>query len=462
VRAAIKLAYGLLAGLLLAVSAAGTADAQFFSDSVFKRQAAPAARPGFPAPPPPRGGGARFAQPPGAVRGQPQPARPQQAAVQPQQQPQRRCFFCSLFGGGSDKPSGWPFNAAPPVEVQKPKPAAPARPVRVKPAVEVTTFVTVLGDSIADHLGVGLAEAFEDRPEVGVRRRIRAASGLVRNEDYDWAKVAAEVATSEKLTYVVIELGSKDLVPFKEGDVEIAPLTEEWKRRYIERLDAVLAPFRDKKVKVFLVGLPPVKNEALSGDLVALNGILKERAQLAGATYVDVWEAFLDENNAYTQTGPDLEGQVVRLRLNDGVHFTRAGARKLAYYVEREIRRDLEGKGADPLILPGVASNEIGKVRPDAGPLIVLTAPVKAANGELAGATPAAAAPEEIARVLVRGEPLEPLPGRMDDLAWRPAPPAPEVPVAAPPAEAAPAPGAALVPTPLTPPAISAGASSRP
>ena len=37
--------------------------------------------------------------------------------------------------------------------------------------------------------------------------------------------------------------------------------------------------------------------------------------------------------------GPDFEGQIRRLRAGDGVHFTRAGARKLAHYVEREIRR---------------------------------------------------------------------------------------------------------------------------
>lgn len=455
-RARQNLAWGVLAVLALSAFGAEIAQAQFFNDSVFSRrqQQAPQARPGFPAPPAPRGGFAapRTApQPPGALRPQ-QQGRPQQAAVQPAPQ-QRRCFFCNIFGGGSDKPSGWPFSSSAPVEVEKPKAPAPARPVRVRPAVEVTTVVSVLGDNIADHLAVGLGEAFEDRPEIGVRRRIRAAAGLVRNEDFDyWTKAAAEVAATDKLNYVVIELGSKDLVPFKDGDIEIAPQTEEWKRRYAERVDAVLAPFRDKKVKVFWVGLPPVKNEALSADLVAINGILKERAQAAGATYIDVWEAFLDDNNAYTQTGPDLEGQVVRLRLNDGVAFTRAGSRKLAHYVEREIRRDLEGKGSDPLIIPGVAANEIGKVRPDAGPLIVLTAPVKAPNGELAGATPAPAAPEEIARVLVRGEPLEPLPGRMDDANWR------RPVVEAPPAPASVGPGAAAV----QPAGISAAASSRP
>jgi len=37
--------------------------------------------------------------------------------------------------------------------------------------------------------------------------------------------------------------------------------------------------------------------------------------------------------------GPDFEGQIRRLRTADGVHFTKAGAVKLASYVDHELRR---------------------------------------------------------------------------------------------------------------------------
>ena len=56
---------------------------------------------------------------------------------------------------------------------------------------------------------------------------------------------------------------------------------------------------------------------------------------------MDVWDGFVDEGGRYAQQGPDFEGQTRRLRSGDGVHFTQAGARKLAHYVEREIRRVL-------------------------------------------------------------------------------------------------------------------------
>ena len=60
-----------------------------------------------------------------------------------------------------------------------------------------------------------------------------------------------------------------------------------------------------------------------------------------------VWDGFVDESGRFNLQGPDFEGQIRRLRASDGVHFTKAGARKLAHYVEREIRRVIgPGRGA--------------------------------------------------------------------------------------------------------------------
>ena len=63
-----------------------------------------------------------------------------------------------------------------------------------------------------------------------------------------------------------------------------------------------------------------------------------------GGTYVDIWPGFVDDENRYTATGPDVDGQSARLRANDGVLFTRAGARKAAHFADTEIKRLLDAK----------------------------------------------------------------------------------------------------------------------
>jgi uncharacterized protein len=59
-----------------------------------------------------------------------------------------------------------------------------------------------------------------------------------------------------------------------------------------------------------------------------------------------VWDGFVDEDGRFALSGPDFEGQIRRRRAGDGVHFTQAGARKLAHFVEREIDRWLSARAA--------------------------------------------------------------------------------------------------------------------
>ena len=108
---------------------------------------------------------------------------------------------------------------------------------------------------------------------------------------------------------------------------------------------------RAPNVPVFWVGLPPQRDARQSAAAVYLNELYRTRAERAGIIYVDIWDGFVDEAGRYVLQGPDFEGQIRRLRSGDGVYFTRAGARKLAHYVEREILRSLVARQT-PVALP--------------------------------------------------------------------------------------------------------------
>jgi uncharacterized protein len=121
--------------------------------------------------------------------------------------------------------------------------------------------------------------------------------------------------------------------------------------------------------------------------------------------------------------GPDFEGQTRRLRAGDGVHFTRAGARKLAHYVEREIRRVMLARTTPvatpiPQDEPETRRPSGPAARPIAGPVVPLTAAATAPEGLLGGSPVRASAETVATKVLVRGEPIVAPPGRADDFVW--------------------------------------------
>jgi hypothetical protein len=202
--------------------------------------------------------------------------------------------------------------------------------------------------------------------------------------------------------------------------------SDEWAVAYNKRIDATIAALKSAGLPVFWVGLPSIRGPKSTSDVQYLNDLYRARAEKAGISYIDVWDGFVDDSGRFTAQGPDFEGQIRRLRAGDGVHFTKAGARKLAHYLEREIRRVL-APGSEPVALPSsepqapaTAARPSGPAaRPLAGPVVPLTASVTSAQ-ELIGPrdTGDTSASKSVTRVLVNGEAVLPPAGRSDDFRW--------------------------------------------
>jgi uncharacterized protein len=83
-----------------------------------------------------------------------------------------------------------------------------------------TTTVVIVGDSLADWLGYGLDELYADQPEIGVERKIRATSGLVRydakNETLDWPAAIKDALANEKPDAIVVMVGLNDRVSLRD------------------------------------------------------------------------------------------------------------------------------------------------------------------------------------------------------------------------------------------------------
>jgi hypothetical protein len=178
---------------------------------------------------------------------------------------------------------------------------------------------------------------------------------------------------------------------------------------------------KGKGVPVFWVGLPPARN-IRAADLGLLNGIYREHAQKAGIDYIDVWDAFLDEDGDFAMRGPDVHGQQRRLRAADGLHFTEAGARKLALFVEREINRAILHVSAPAVEAAAPASKpaaEKPQERPVAGPVMPLTISPQDAQELLGAPMDALAAPGYASgRTGIGTAAPSSVRGRADDFGW--------------------------------------------
>jgi hypothetical protein len=285
-------------------------------------------------------------------------------------------------------------------------------------------YVIVIGDTMAEQLAQGLAETFfPERPEIAVIKKVRALSGLVRSDYYNWLTEAGNIVAKERVSAFVVMLGVNDRQVLRDetGPHEIR--SDRWRDLYAKRVDDFLARLKEKGTPVYVAGLPPTSAQRLTADMQYINEILRERAARAGVRYIDVWEGFVDEQGQFSASGAAMDGQMRRLRAGDGIHFTRAGSRKLAHYVERDLLRLFDSRVRSPYLPYGVdVSPQTSGVKPVAGPVIPLNVPLGQTR-VLEGETPKTNTPPNFIDVstkktLVEGVPPPPVNGRADDFRW--------------------------------------------
>ncbi|QAU45005.1 SGNH/GDSL hydrolase family protein [Bradyrhizobium guangzhouense] len=80
--------------------------------------------------------------------------------------------------------------------------------------------VLVIGDAMADWLAYGLEDAYTEQPDMGVIRKHRTTSGLIRyqpkGEPSDWAAAAKGILETEKPDVIVVMLGLNDRISIRE------------------------------------------------------------------------------------------------------------------------------------------------------------------------------------------------------------------------------------------------------
>ena len=151
------------------------------------------------------------------------------------------------FGGRTQRPlrgefrssSGWlgndmfaPFHQEAPQRLTVHR--APFRPTvredfsRAPPPAKHDTIsernVLMLGDAMADWLAYGLEEAYSEQTDMGVIRRHKTVSGLIRyqpkGDPADWTAAAKDILATEKPDAIVIMLGLNDRISMREPTAE--------------------------------------------------------------------------------------------------------------------------------------------------------------------------------------------------------------------------------------------------
>ncbi|HUF84142.1 MAG TPA: DUF459 domain-containing protein [Acidimicrobiia bacterium] len=179
------------------------------------------------------------------------------------------------------------------------------------------------GDSLAGSLGPSLGKLTGDTGVVQPVYLSKVSSGLSSPEFWDWPENAGVEMFKVNPEIAVFIIGANDS-GVVQGDAA------KWRPQYEQTVEEMMTLLIGDNRTVYWVGAP-IFNDGRSEKLIEVNRVFKDVADRhPEVVYVDAYALFATPDGRYTPFIEAEDGDTIRARADDGVHFTPEGGDHLA------------------------------------------------------------------------------------------------------------------------------------
>jgi len=212
-----------------------------------------------------------------------------------------------------------------------------AIPVRIPTATEPLK-IHVAGDSLMIPVGPAILARFEDQP-VTLTEGYQAATGLARPDVLNWpAKLEADLASLDP-DVVLLGFGGNDAQGIAGPDGPVALATPQWAAEYQRRVAQVLDAVEAEGRTLYWMGLPTTTADNIERAAPLMRKAIEtELGARPWAHYVDTSAVLAPDG--YAAYLPDDSGGQVKVRQDDGVHLTTAGATRAVVPLSTELAKE--------------------------------------------------------------------------------------------------------------------------
>lgn len=196
--------------------------------------------------------------------------------------------------------------------------------------------VLVLGDSLALGLATPIERALKQYNEqISFAQVGKVSSGLVIPHLFDWEKKVQVLIEQHQPDLIIVMMGINDANNnIRMADSRAILGTPAWPVAYQERVERFIAIIAEKNVPTYWVGLPVVRDEAMTGRIeIANSAAEKACAGFELCRFIETKKLLTDDNGNYTNYKKDPQGYSIRIRAQDGIHFSNEGGDLLSRYI---------------------------------------------------------------------------------------------------------------------------------
>ena len=194
-----------------------------------------------------------------------------------------------------------------------------------KLVIKNSATLLLIGDSMMQGVSMTLTPQLKRR-NLQVIDMAKQSTGLTYTKFFNWNE-ALENALEENpnIDIIVVMLGAND--PWNIGRVRFG--TPEWDSIYTERIQAIIEAAKAHDAFVFWYQVPLVKNKKLSAKIEHLNTLYQAQDDQERVFFLETNPIFAPDGE-YLSERENAKGNKVRIRANDGIHFSGYGSRLLS------------------------------------------------------------------------------------------------------------------------------------
>ncbi|WP_439241466.1 SGNH/GDSL hydrolase family protein [Lonepinella sp. BR2474] len=182
--------------------------------------------------------------------------------------------------------------------------------------------VALVGDSM---MAVGLAAQIQHYDRQHNMRFIRAyksGTGLSRPDVFNWLQEYPKMIKGQSLDLAIVAIGANDAQPYYVRGKVIHFGSAEWLKIYAQRVNDFAQLVSQPNLPVIWLGLPAMKSAAFNKKVETINRLTYHVLSVyPNITWLNT-NTLLSTDGTFQEYGKNAAGKTVRLRTEDGIHFT--------------------------------------------------------------------------------------------------------------------------------------------
>lgn len=196
------------------------------------------------------------------------------------------------------------------------------------------------GDSLMQGVAPYVQKYLQEKFDIKTVNLSKQSTGLSYPSFFDWPKTIEQtIAQNKQIKVLVVFLGPNDPwdMPNPKGGAYLRFKSPEWEQVYRSRIAQIIQTAKKNQISVMWLSPPNMRKDSLNQQMIYLNQVIQDEVKKQQAFFIDSRPLLGGKNDIYNDYLTQ-NGNSIKMRSADGIHFSPDGQKLLADVISKHLK----------------------------------------------------------------------------------------------------------------------------